>query len=58
MMETDKSCLPDIVGDNYSVQVMSNSLEYLGQNPKSGASLKSSDYYWPEPEPVAICDGP
>ena len=25
---------------------------------QSWASLKSSDYYWPEPESVAIRDGP
>ena len=35
MMEADESYTPDIVADNYTAQVMSISLEYLGQNPKS-----------------------
>ena len=34
MMEADESSTPDIVADNYAVQVMSVSLEYLGQNPR------------------------
>ena len=35
MIETDESCMPNIVADNYAVQVISISLEYLGQNPRS-----------------------
>ena len=34
-MEADESYTPDIFADNYTVQVMSVSLEHLGQNPKS-----------------------
>ena len=29
-METDESCPPDIVADNYATKIMDISLEYLG----------------------------
>ena len=35
MLETDESYTHNIVEDNYTTQVMSASLEYLGQNLKS-----------------------
>ena len=34
MMETYESCPPDIAQDNYAKEVISASLEYLGQNPR------------------------
>ena len=35
MLEADELCMPDIVKDNYAAHVMSASLEYLVQNPRS-----------------------
>ena len=35
MMEADESYMPNIVADNYAAQVMSVSIEYLGQIPSS-----------------------